>query len=637
VCSLFAKITAKIKDTLTMPEKESSKTSSETEKQSQASAFSEELDDQLADDEVSEDNGSEIDIADKNTDQDAEVELPEPIVGGAKQGKIARFRQWMRTHKKTTVLLLCVVLLAILAAVPWSRYAIAGTFLKQTVTIKVLDSKSNKPVSSASVVLDGHKAITNNNGFAYIKVPVGNAQLAVSKKYYTNAGQTVLAPILKPKHENTIRLTPTGRQVTVTVVNKISNKPVENVAITFDDAESKTDKQGKATLVLPADKQKVSARLHGNGFNEQNVELIVNATDDKANSFAMTPSGKLYFLSNLNGKVDVVKTSLDGSSRQVVVAGSGSEDQSTVLLAARDWKYLALLSKHDGGKYAKLFLIDTSTDKMTVMDEGSATFKMIGWDGHRFVYSLTRSNEGWQNKHQALKSFDAESGKLATLDETGASGDTADKSVYESFGEVYIQADGILYAKNWSSGYNAVNDIKNKQATLNLVQSNGSGKHVVRSFDKVSTYAGYYDVSVYLKSYAAEEIYLLFNDGPGDRFYEYEDGKVKDASITNDDFYGKFYPTYLLSPSGQHTFWAEPRDGKNTLFVGDQLGKNGKQVANLSEDTPYGWYSDQYILVAKKGSELYIMPVGGGQPLKITDYYKPSLSFPGYGYGYGGL
>ena len=31
----------------------------------------------------------------------------------------------------------------------------------------------------------------------------------------------------------------------------------------------------------------------------------------------------------------------------------------------------------------------------------------------------------------------------------------------------------------------------------------------------------------------------------------------------------------------------------------------------------YGWYSDDYLLVSKGASELYIMPVTGGQPLKV--------------------
>jgi hypothetical protein len=107
--------------------------------------------------------------------------------------------------------------------------------------------------------------------------------------------------------------------------------------------------------------------------------------------------------------------------------------------------------------------------------------------------------------------------------------------------------------------------------------------------------------------------------------------------MTYDKFYGSSYPTYLLSPSGSKTFWADPRDGKYSLIVGDAEGKNGKQIAELSDYNAYGWYTDDYVLVSKGSSELYILPAAGGTALKVTDYHKPGFDLRGYGYGYGGL
>ena len=75
----------------------------------------------------------------------------------------------------------------------------------------------------------------------------------------------------------------------------------------------------------------------------------------------------------------------------------------------------------------------------------------------------------------------------------------------------------------------------------------------------------------------------------------------------------------------------------NTLFIGDSSGGSGKQIATLSDYDTYGWYTDDYLLVSKNGSELYIMPVSGGTPIKISDYNKPAQNFNGYGGGYGGL
>jgi hypothetical protein len=132
---------------------------------------------------------------------------------------------------------------------------------------------------------------------------------------------------------------------------------------------------------------------------------------------------------------------------------------------------------------------------------------------------------------------------------------------------------------------------------------------------------------------------IKFSDGAKDNFYTYANGQVKDDPTgTANSFYSADYPTYLESPSGDSTFWAEARDGKNTLFVGDPSGQDGKQIATLSDYFTYGWFSDNYLLVSKNSSELYIMPKAGSKdPVKISDYHKPSATFYGYGGGYGGL
>jgi hypothetical protein len=78
------------------------------------------------------------------------------------------------------------------------------------------------------------------------------------------------------------------------------------------------------------------------------------------------------------------------------------------------------------------------------------------------------------------------------------------------------------------------------------------------------------------------------------------------------------------------------------LFVGDKNGENGTAIASLSDYSTYGWFSDDYLLLSKGGSELYIVPANrpissSNQPIKITNYFKPGINYPGYGYGYGGI
>jgi hypothetical protein len=345
---------------------------------------------------------------------------------------------------------------------------------------------------------------------------------------------------------------------------------------------------------------------------------------------------------------------LDGSDRKVVLAGTGEEDKyNTSLLASRDWKYLALLSKRSGNN-ASVYLIDTTDgDKLTTIDQGNANFSLVGWSGSRFVYRVDRNGlQPWQPNQQALKSFDASNKQTLLLDQTQAIGVDANDYANQYLGEAYVVGNQVVYTKNWRGiGFkdgcsvgcvwdpnNAA--MKGKQAELDAIGVDGSSHKVLKSFSLANppglVVTAY--VTTTLQPYEPSGLYVSFDDGNGYKFFKYEDGQVSDdTALTQTAFYGTDYPTHLLSPSGSNTFWGEKRDGKNVLFTGDDDGKAPKQIASLSEYSPFGWFTDNYLLVSKSSSELYIMPATGGTPQKITDYYKPDINYQGYGGGYGGL
>ena len=555
-------------------------------------------------------------------------EMPKPVVVEHGHG----FRHWVRTHKKTTTFLVVLILLSAIAAVPWTRYKVAALFWQQTQQITVLDTQTKQPVSEATVTLGGQTGHTNNKGTVSIKSKVGEQQLTVTKQNYTSVSQTAMVPILKPKKAVNVSLQATGRQVTVMAENSLTGKPLENATFTVDKAHFKTNAKGQVSLVVSASSKQVEATISANGYNQTTATILVTAQTLKIQSYKLTPSGKVYFLSNRSGKLDVAKSNLDGSDRQTVIAGTGKEDNpNTALLASQDWRYLALLSRRDGGQYAKLFLIDTQTDKMVTMDEGNANFTVTGWHNHTFIYQVNRDEKKiWEANKFAIKSYNADTRKLATLDQGEAMG-AQGNATYQQFSTPYILNDEIVYTVSWNG---ITEQLQGKTNSLRVVADTGKNKKDVKTFPV--------NVGVNVRSYEPNSVYVLsaqYADGTTNyAFYEYEDGAVKTVNdLTAEIFYNKVYPTYLASPSNKQTFWGESRDGKNTLFIGDADGKNGKQIASLSEYNAYGWYTDDYLLVAKNGSELYVMTKDGSKVSKITDYYKPSFDFSGYGRGYGGF
>jgi hypothetical protein len=323
-----------------------------------------------------------------------------------------------------------------------------------------------------------------------------------------------------------------------------------------------------------------------------------------------------------------------------VLAGTGNEDdRNTVLLASRDWKYLALLSRRAGNN-PTLYVINTGNDGLTTVEQGSANISLTGWSGSNFVYTLTHSDvQLWQPGRQVLKSYNAITKKTTTLDQTTASGSGSFDYLSQLVGNVYAYDDQVYYIMNWTAAFGSslISQLQTKQATFNSIKPDGSAKKSIHSFGLASgTQSADITLDESVKSPKAVELHLF--DGVKDNYYVYADGQVKNDPSANSNNFFSTYPTYLLSPSGDKTFWSEPRDGKNTLFVGDEEGENGKQIAALSDYNTYGWYTDSYLLVSKNSSELYVMDNTGKQtPVKISDYHKPAQTFTGYGGGYGGI
>lgn len=522
------------------------------------------------------------------------------------------------------------LLIAILFAVPTTRYKLAGLLVKKSVIITVIDSKTSTPVSNADVSLGGNSTKTDASGKAVLKTGVGDQSLTVSKKYYREleANQFVGFKDFKPAP---VKLVATGRLVPVTVLNKITGKPVSGAQIKVLGTTAKTNAKGLATIALPADKNANPGKLSLGGYNP--IDVTVQTTDQKtkANTFELTPSGQVYFLSNRSGTLDVVKTNLDGSGRKTVVEGTGREDvRTTSLLASRDWRYLVLKSRREGNKDA-LYLIETATDKVTKFDSSEADFTLVGWYDKSFVYALTNaSRPAWQSGQQAVKSYDAETQQLSLLDQSQAEGDGNSYSA-QNFSNFYIVKGAVVYNTQWYSY--ASGSIEGKNDTIRAISPTGQNKKDYQTFPTKST--GFMQASLY----EPQGIYYAVYDNTTFKtnFYVYENQTVQTANIDQAKF-DQPYPTFLLSPSGSQTFWTELRDGKNTLFTGDASADSKKQISSSSDYAPYGWYSDGYNLVSKNNSELYIMSTKSPtKQLKITDYYKPAQSYPGYGYGYGGL
>lgn len=556
-----------------------------------------------------------------------------------KTNKMKRFWRLCKRHKVRTSLVIIAVLFLALALFPF-RYPILGLFVKHDVVVVVVDNVTHQPVSEAQVSWQNYQAMTDTQGRAVLsRVKPGKAELIVSKKYY-DEDKINLVVGLKSPPEIKREFKANGRQVEVKITNAISHDSLEGVSVDIAGVLAKTNNEGKASLVVSTDKATQPIKITADGYLEFMGDIQTTTADSqsaKTNDFSLVPTGKVYFLSKKSGKIDVVKTNLDGTERQTVVAGTGNEDDGqTLLLASRDWKYLALLARRDGSR-PKLYLINTSNDRMTEINGDSTSsidLSAVGWQGHNFVYTAQKvDNKPWEPGKFFVKSYNAENGSYTVLDESKAQGDSDYNYGNETISNVYLTKDNIIYTKYWSAFGPSASAL-----TMGVYRVNYDGSNKTAVKEVIKSQYGY--INMVLSE--PDEAYIVFYNNDNREYYSYSGGEIKaDSSLTENSFSPSNYPTYLSSPSGKRTFWNESRDGKNILFTGDELGDEPVELATLSGFVSYGWYSDDYLLVTKDGSELYIASAknklsSASDLLKISDYHKPQSILRGYGYGYGG-
>jgi hypothetical protein len=557
-------------------------------------------------------------------------------VAKAPRSRGQRLKDWYISHKKLSIPLSVLAVILILGAVPWTRYYTLGLFMKRDVVVYLIDDGSKGTIYGGYATLDGKMAGAPDHSpypFFFPKVPLGKHVLEVGAAYYGIQTKKINVDVAfsGPK-KLTVSARATGRLVTIRAVDKITGQGASGIRVKSGKSEAKTDWKGDASLVLAPSITTAEVELSSSGYNAVKSLVKITPAGPNFNIVSVTPTGSIYYLSNQTGKIDVMKANLDGTNPQVVLAGTGNEQgQSTVLMASRDWKYLALLSRR-AGNTPTLYLINTSNDNLSTIESGNASFNMVGWLDDNFTYTVTRGDvQLWQTGRQVLKSFDATAKKTTALDQTTASGSDNFDYVTEQMGQAYTYNGQIFYIKNWTAGQNSANQLNNDQATLNSIKPDGSAKKAIRSFGLASG-AQAEDITVEEKVKSPGVVELKFSDGSKDNFYVYANGQVKeDTSTTSSGFYSAGYPSYLLSPSTGQTFWSEPRNGKNTLFVGDQNGQSAKQIASLSDYSAYGWYTDNYLLVSKSAGELYIMSKGGSvAAVKVSDYYNSPQNLPAY-------
>lgn len=544
---------------------------------------------------------------------DNELQAPRP----QRRRYSLRLGGLLRNHRPFFWLLVSVASLSVAFATPWSRYHLAALIIKNDFSIQVLDSTTGDPVSDALVTIGSKTVNTDGSGRTVLRgLNPGSQLIAISKQYYEDQQIKVLIPILDQKTTPRTNLQTTGSLIKIGVTNLITKQPLGGVYINAGLTKAHTNSNGYALLAVPADSTFQSGELSLSGYNSVAAKLSVKGDAVLNNDITLTPSGKAYFLAKSKGLINLMSANLDGTGRQVLMAASGYEDSSTLLLASPSHKFLAIVGRRTADPHPQIYVFDTTKNKAAEVAFGAMTFKLYGWSDDSLIYSVALDNVNtWQTGKNKLMSYNATTQKSNTINQALAAG-SSKNSAYQTYGGVLVTGDTVLYGLNWVGvGDNAAGLMAGKANLLMANSADGSNLQTIASYD-----AAKYLITYRQSTPSSLSLRQISIAGAADQFFGYSvgDPKPTPALITLKQF-NQSYPRHFASPGLSQTIWTQTIAGKNTILVGDKIGQNSSTLLSDTSFSAFGWATDQYALLTKAGS-LYVMGAGN-TPLKISEYF----------------
>lgn len=497
-------------------------------------------------------------------------------------------------------LVLFLALVGTAGALPVTRYyALNMAGVRSSASIKVIDQSTIQPLKNVQVQLGGQLVTTGVDGVArFSNLRLGPTLLSVQKTAFATVTERVtIGWGSNPLGDHGLK--PTGNQYAFLVTDFLSGKPIAKAEASMDQADAIADDKGKLRLTLNH-RTDGSAQVHitANGYRPQTVTL--DFSDSKERTVKMVPSRKEVFISKRSGKYDVYKIDVDSTHEELVLAGTGAEQDNMALVPHTSDEVTALVSTRDNLRNKDGFLLSTLTmlnltdnSKKTVAQ--SEQFQIVGWANERLVYvQIAAGTSAASPSRVRLMSYNYKTQENKQLASSNY------------FNDVMLVNGKIYYAP--SSTYQPAG----LQVAFYVISPDGGGKQTVLGQETWNAFRTAYD-----------HIVLSVPN----QWYDYTIGSAAPAKLDAQPA-NLTSKIFVDSPDGKHSLWVDKRDGKGVLIVLDTATKTEKTLQTQSGLVlPVRWVSNNtliYRIHTDQETADYVLNIDGGDPKKIIDVTNTS-------------
>lgn len=553
------------------------------------------------------DDGSE-EFTRESEEGDDEDDEDEPIV----IPKIKQAISWFWAKRRITLPGLVVVIAAAVMIIPQTRYGAAGLVLRRNFRVTVTDAQTAVAVSDADVTIHGRTVRTDANGVAYFHdLPISQTTVQIRKAYFEDASRSVTVGFRTAELPPEISVKATGRPVPINIINRLTGKGVPGISVSTANTSAITNDQGETTVVLPPENKTYEAVFSGEGYNDLSSTVHVSQRVVASNTFQITPAGDVYYLGKDR---NLYRTSLDGTEQTIAQASFTDSLDNFQMQPTADGRFIAFTVNKNDNQNIVVLETETQDFKNVEIKPGQFT-DLIGWVGNRLHYRLTRSQtDYWKASRTALKRYDAVDGKSFIIDQNRSHGGSENDATYEHYGRLHMLTGGLFFSKTWIKP--AFAEVRATQSDgLYYIRADSNEVEMLQTEEKRS-----FGTKPTIESYKTSptSVIIRYSHEDQTKHFRFEAGLLVSEAVDNEAFREK-YPNYLLSPGGMNSLW---RNQKNQLVVGTQNGQDGSVIEPQTGYIPFGWVTDNYILVLEN-SDLLVMPSNGlgtlGNRIRIAE------------------